>query len=97
MFEIGTVPWVQARVPAFGLCGLLAPCGTLADCPALPCLAKERERIMHNGMAMQAQLVVFLISAVFHELLVSVPLGMFRMWAFAAMVMQLPLAVVTDR
>eukprot|EP00051_Salpingoeca_urceolata_P006328 m.83956 g.83956 ORF g.83956 m.83956 type:complete len:528 (+) comp14781_c0_seq3:165-1748(+) len=46
---------------------------------------------------MQAQLVVFLVSAIFHELLVSVPLGMFKFWSFLAMVVQVPLAIVNDR
>ncbi|EDQ89779.1 uncharacterized protein MONBRDRAFT_20830 [Monosiga brevicollis MX1] len=46
---------------------------------------------------LQAQLAVFFLSAVFHELLVSVPLCMFRMWAFTAMAMQVPLALFADR
>lgn len=40
----------------------------------------------------QASAVVFLVSAFFHEYLVSVPLKMFRIWAFTGMVMQLPWA-----
>ncbi|NXT34596.1 DGAT1 acyltransferase, partial [Pelecanoides urinatrix] len=39
-----------------------------------------------------AQLAVFLLSAFFHEYLVSVPLKMFRLWAFMGMVAQVPLA-----
>ncbi|XP_004345614.2 acyl-CoA:1,2-diacylglycerol O-transferase [Capsaspora owczarzaki ATCC 30864] len=42
-------------------------------------------------------LAVFLLSALFHEILVSVPLGMFKIWAFAAMMGQIPLAVITER
>lgn len=45
----------------------------------------------------QAHLAVFLMSAAFHELLVSVPLGMFRIWAFTAMLLQMPLAIFTER
>ncbi|XP_071477562.1 diacylglycerol O-acyltransferase 1-like [Diadema antillarum] len=43
------------------------------------------------------QLVVFLVSAIFHEYLVSIPLQMFRLWAFFGMLLQLPLALLTER
>ncbi|XP_049865085.1 diacylglycerol O-acyltransferase 1 isoform X2 [Pectinophora gossypiella] len=39
--------------------------------------------------------VVFLISALFHEYLVSVPLQMFRVWAFLGMMAQPPLSVIS--
>ncbi|XP_078542577.1 diacylglycerol O-acyltransferase 1 [Lissotriton helveticus] len=39
-----------------------------------------------------AQTAVFLASAFFHEYLVSVPLKMFRLWAFMGMMSQIPLA-----
>ncbi|NWH48312.1 DGAT1 acyltransferase, partial [Fregata magnificens] len=39
-----------------------------------------------------AQVAVFLASAFFHEYLVSVPLKMFRLWAFMGMAAQIPLA-----
>ncbi|GCC18578.1 hypothetical protein chiPu_0017986 [Chiloscyllium punctatum] len=39
-----------------------------------------------------AQTAVFLASAFFHEYLVSVPLKMFRLWAFMGMMAQVPLA-----
>ncbi|XP_069738135.1 diacylglycerol O-acyltransferase 1 [Phaenicophaeus curvirostris] len=39
-----------------------------------------------------AQAAVFLASAFFHEYLVSVPLRMFRLWAFMGMAAQIPLA-----
>ncbi|KAL0894797.1 hypothetical protein ABMA27_013323 [Loxostege sticticalis] len=42
-----------------------------------------------------ASTVVFLISAFFHEYLVSVPLQMFRIWAFLGMMVQPPLAVIS--
>ena len=35
-----------------------------------------------------ANMAVFLLSAFLHEFLVSVPLGMFRLWAFVGMLMQ---------
>lgn len=40
----------------------------------------------------QASTAVFLVSAFFHEYLVSVPLKLFRMWAFTGMLIQLPWA-----
>ncbi|XP_053621254.1 diacylglycerol O-acyltransferase 1 isoform X2 [Plodia interpunctella] len=42
-----------------------------------------------------AGLVVFAISALFHEYLVSVPLQMFRIWAFLGMMAQPPLGVLS--
>ncbi|XP_059060531.1 diacylglycerol O-acyltransferase 1 isoform X2 [Achroia grisella] len=42
-----------------------------------------------------ASLVVFCISALFHEYLVSVPLQMFRIWAFLGMMVQPPLAIIS--
>ncbi|XP_047544973.1 diacylglycerol O-acyltransferase 1 isoform X1 [Vanessa atalanta] len=42
-----------------------------------------------------ASIVVFFISAFFHEYLVSVPLQMFRVWAFLGMMAQPPLSVIS--
>lgn len=42
-----------------------------------------------------ASIIVFLISAFFHEYLVSVPLQMFRIWAFLGMMAQPPLSVIS--
>lgn len=42
-----------------------------------------------------ASTVVFFISAFFHEYLVSVPLQMFRIWAFLGMMSQIPLSLVS--
>ncbi|XP_031563566.1 diacylglycerol O-acyltransferase 1-like [Actinia tenebrosa] len=42
---------------------------------------------------LQAQVAVFMLSAFFHEYLVSVPLRMARLWSFMAMIGQLPMAV----
>ncbi|KAG8515414.1 Diacylglycerol O-acyltransferase 1, partial [Galemys pyrenaicus] len=44
-----------------------------------------------------ARVGVFLASAFFHEFLVSIPLRMFRLWAFMGMMMQLPLAWIVSR
>nr|XP_041570071.1 diacylglycerol O-acyltransferase 1-like [Taeniopygia guttata] len=44
-----------------------------------------------------AQAAVFLASAFFHEYLVSVPLRMFRLWAFMGMAAQIPLAWLVSR
>ncbi|XP_074644196.1 diacylglycerol O-acyltransferase 1-like [Tubulanus polymorphus] len=46
---------------------------------------------------LQASTAVFLISAFFHELLVSVPLRMFKLWAFFAMVGQIPFAMFVSK
>uniref|UniRef100_H2YCG4 O-acyltransferase n=1 Tax=Ciona savignyi TaxID=51511 RepID=H2YCG4_CIOSA len=43
-----------------------------------------------------AQVSVFLLSAFFHEYLVSIPLHMFKAWAFFGMTMQIPLSVFTS-
>ena len=42
-----------------------------------------------------ATFIVFLFSAVFHELLVGLPLHLFRSWAFMGIMLQLPLISVT--
>ncbi|XP_072936680.1 diacylglycerol O-acyltransferase 1 isoform X2 [Epargyreus clarus] len=42
-----------------------------------------------------ASIVVFGISALFHEYLVSIPLQMFRIWAFLGMMAQPPLSVIS--
>ncbi|BFZ19815.1 hypothetical protein BsWGS_22854 [Bradybaena similaris] len=42
-----------------------------------------------------AATIVFLFSAFFHEYLVSVPLRMFKIWAFLGMIMQVPNAYIT--
>jgi diacylglycerol O-acyltransferase 1 len=42
-----------------------------------------------------ATLIVFLVSAVFHEILVSIPFHMVRPWSFLGMMMQIPLVATT--
>ncbi|KAF6269671.1 diacylglycerol O-acyltransferase 1 [Rhinolophus ferrumequinum] len=44
-----------------------------------------------------AKIGVFLTSAFFHEYLVSIPLRMFRLWAFTGMMAQIPLAWIVSR
>ncbi|XP_008569933.1 PREDICTED: diacylglycerol O-acyltransferase 1 [Galeopterus variegatus] len=44
-----------------------------------------------------ARMGVFLASAFFHEYLVSIPLRMFRLWAFTGMMAQIPLAWIVSR
>ncbi|KAL7753436.1 hypothetical protein RI367_001211 [Sorochytrium milnesiophthora] len=44
----------------------------------------------------QAALVIFLISAVFHELVIAVPVKIFRLHAFNAMFLQIPLIILTQ-
>jgi len=43
----------------------------------------------------QANIIVFIVSAFFHEYLVSVPLRMFRVWAFMGLLGQVPLTMLT--
>ncbi|XP_058971297.2 diacylglycerol O-acyltransferase 1 [Pocillopora verrucosa] len=47
--------------------------------------------------SLQAQVAVFLLSAFFHEFLVSVPLRLFRFWAFLAMLAQVPLHLLVKK
>ncbi|CAL1542023.1 unnamed protein product [Lymnaea stagnalis] len=44
-----------------------------------------------------ASTIVFLLSAFFHEYLISVPLRMFKTWAFMGMLMQVPTAYITSK
>lgn len=46
---------------------------------------------------MAANLIVFFVSAVAHEYLVSVPLGFVSYWAFLAMLMQAPVIFVQKK
>ncbi|XP_023240593.1 diacylglycerol O-acyltransferase 1-like [Centruroides sculpturatus] len=46
---------------------------------------------------LQANIAVFVVSAFFHEYLVSFPLKMFRSWAFFGMLSQVPFALVISR
>nr|XP_033788917.1 diacylglycerol O-acyltransferase 1 [Geotrypetes seraphini] len=57
------------------------------------CLRHFYKPMMKRGVSKwMAQTAVFLASAFFHEYLVSVPLKMFRLWAFMGMMSQIPLA-----
>lgn len=53
-----------------------------------PCLRLHMSRVM-------ATFVVFFLSAVMHEVLVSVPFHMIRPWSFIGMMMQMPLVAFT--
>lgn len=44
-----------------------------------------------------AQFIIFLISAVAHEVLVAIPTKVFQSWAFTAMIMQIPLIYLSKR
>uniref|UniRef100_A0A0R3RZX0 O-acyltransferase n=1 Tax=Elaeophora elaphi TaxID=1147741 RepID=A0A0R3RZX0_9BILA len=46
---------------------------------------------------MNAACAVFFVSAFFHEYLVSVPLHMFRFWAYLCMMAQIPLSIFTEK
>ncbi|KJH48691.1 MBOAT family protein [Dictyocaulus viviparus] len=49
-----------------------------------------------NYNKFSAVVVVFLVSALFHEYLVSIPLHMFRLWAWYGMMAQIPLSFITE-
>ncbi|XP_062342518.1 diacylglycerol O-acyltransferase 1a [Osmerus eperlanus] len=62
------------------------------------CLRHFYKPMMKRGAnKLLAQTAVFLLSAFFHEYLVSVPLKMFRLWAFMGMMAQIPLAVFVGK
>uniref|UniRef100_A0A665TFD7 O-acyltransferase n=1 Tax=Echeneis naucrates TaxID=173247 RepID=A0A665TFD7_ECHNA len=62
------------------------------------CLRHFYKPMLRNGVnKFLAQTAVFLASAFFHEYLVSVPLKMFRLWAFMGMMAQVPLAWFVGR
>lgn len=57
------------------------------------CLRHFYKPLLRKGFSkIVSQSAVFFLSAFFHEYLVSVPLRMFRFWAFLGMMAQLPLA-----
>ena len=54
--------------------------------------------LLNRGFStFQASLTVFFISACLHEYLVSVPLRMFKYYAFLGMVLQVPLMVISQQ
>uniref|UniRef100_A0A3B3D2J7 O-acyltransferase n=1 Tax=Oryzias melastigma TaxID=30732 RepID=A0A3B3D2J7_ORYME len=62
------------------------------------CLRHFYKPLLRRGVSkMASQSAVFFLSAFFHEYLVSVPLRMFRLWAFTGMMAQLPLAWFVGR
>ncbi|XP_062414671.1 diacylglycerol O-acyltransferase 1a isoform X2 [Pungitius pungitius] len=62
------------------------------------CLRHFYKPMLRKGVnKLLAQTAVFLMSAFFHEYLVSIPLKMFRLWAFMGMMTQVPLAWFVGR
>ncbi|OWA50350.1 Diacylglycerol O-acyltransferase 1 [Hypsibius exemplaris] len=54
--------------------------------------------LVDNGFKKwQAACLVFLVSAFFHEYIVSVPLRIFRLWSFMGMLSQIPIAAFVSR
>lgn len=53
--------------------------------------------LAHGWTRFQASVAVFFVSAFFHEYLVSVPLKMFRVWAFNGMMFQIPFAMIVSK
>lgn len=62
------------------------------------CLRHLYKPLLRRGFTkFQASTVVFIVSALFHEYLVSIPLKMMRIWAFSGMLLQIPLAMFVSR
>uniref|UniRef100_G3P2L8 O-acyltransferase n=1 Tax=Gasterosteus aculeatus aculeatus TaxID=481459 RepID=G3P2L8_GASAC len=62
------------------------------------CIRHFYKPLLRKGFSkIVSQSAVFFLSAFFHEYLVSVPLRMFRLWAFMGMMAQLPLAWFVGR
>lgn len=62
------------------------------------CLRHFYKPLLRRGAGkLLSQSAVFFASAFFHEYLVSVPLRMFRLWAFMGMMAQIPLAWLVSR
>ncbi|XP_051526939.1 diacylglycerol O-acyltransferase 1a isoform X1 [Myxocyprinus asiaticus] len=62
------------------------------------CLRHFYKPMLLKGVnKLPAQIAVFFLSAFFHEYLVSIPLKMFRLWAFLGMMSQIPLAYFVGR
>ncbi|XP_036685946.1 diacylglycerol O-acyltransferase 1 isoform X4 [Balaenoptera musculus] len=62
------------------------------------CLRHFYKPMLRRGSSKwAARMGVFLASAFFHEYLVSIPLRMFRLWAFTGMMAQIPLAWIVGR
>ena len=62
------------------------------------CLRHLYKPLLSYGFTkIQASTAVFFVSAFFHEYLVSVPLNMFRIWAFSGMLFQIPFAMIVAR
>ena len=53
--------------------------------------------IRYNFPPFVANLAVFLLSAVLHEYLISVPFGMIRLWSFGGMLMQVGISEIRSR
>ncbi|RWS08694.1 diacylglycerol O-acyltransferase 1-like protein [Dinothrombium tinctorium] len=62
------------------------------------CLRHLYKPLLRRGYSKcQASTAVFFVSAFFHEYLVSVPLKMFRIWAFSGMLFQIPFAMLVSK
>ncbi|XVF48980.1 hypothetical protein PTKIN_Ptkin03bG0231700 [Pterospermum kingtungense] len=52
---------------------------------------------LRNGIPKGVSIIIaFLVSAVFHELLIAVPCHMFKLWAFIGIMFQVPLVLITN-
>ncbi|CAG2169177.1 unnamed protein product [Oppiella nova] len=59
------------------------------------CVRHIYKPLVYRGYSrFTASSVVFIVSAFFHEYIVSIPLKMLEIWSFAGMVAQIPLAIL---
>lgn len=62
------------------------------------CLRHIYKPLLAQGITKaQASLIVFFVSAFFHEYLVSIPLRMFRIWAFLGMIVQVKIIFIQNK
>ncbi|XP_032112019.1 diacylglycerol O-acyltransferase 1 isoform X1 [Sapajus apella] len=105
--ESVTYFWQNWNIPVHKWClrWVVCVCGGMLNvavnlspflCPLL-CRHFYKPMIRRGSSRWMAKTGVFLASAFFHEYLVSIPLRMFRLWAFTGMMAQVPLAWLVGR
>ena len=62
------------------------------------CVRHLYKPLVYRGYSrVQGSCAVFIVSAFFHEYIVSIPLKMFEIWSFAGMVAQIPFAIIVSK
>ncbi|ELR54888.1 Diacylglycerol O-acyltransferase 1, partial [Bos mutus] len=90
------VPAIQNSMKPFKVSRQAWQGGFRAHCHR-PCRHFYKPMLRRGSSKWAARTAVFLASAFFHEYLVSIPLRMFRLWAFTGMMAQIPLAWIVGR